>query len=382
MIYSRTVLKLIQKTQKSILLLGPRQTGKSTLIQSLKPDFTFNLAEEREFLRFSKDPDEILNRLEGIKNKTVFIDEVQRIPSLLNTIQTLLDNKKRGLRFFLTGSSARKLKRGQANLLPGRLIALYLNTLTAREMEYSANTSQLLRFGSLPGIISEKSEFDQRQLLLTYSGTYLREEIQAESLARNMEGFSRFLSVIASRTTDFLDLAKFSNQASINRESARRYFEVLEDTLIIETLEAFSQSNRRRLVQHPKFFLFDNGVLNGLLENFELSSDRKGMLFENLIYTQIKHSARALGIPLKIFSYRTEHSAEVDLIVELRGSIWAIEVKSTDSVRKPDLRGFKSFQEYYGKKHERIIVHPGKISSSIEGVHILPWQVLLKEMGL
>jgi predicted AAA+ superfamily ATPase len=249
-------------------------------------------------------------------------------------------------------------------------------------MGYALDSKNALSYGTLPAILTETKKFDKEQLLLTYGATYLKEEIQAESLSRNLEGFSRFLSIVASRCTEFVDLAKLSSEAMINRESARRYFEILEDTLVLETVPAFGKSSRRRLVQHPRFFCFDNGVLNGLLESVEVPADRKGRLFENLLLTQILTSSRNLAEPIEVSSYRTEHGAELDFIVKKNGVVWAIEAKTSENLRRVDTRGFQSFAQYYAKKHEKVVATLGTTESSFEGIRILPWQKLLKEMGI
>jgi predicted AAA+ superfamily ATPase len=196
--------------------------------------------------------------------KRIFIDEVQRIPSVLNTIQAIIDNDKTK-QFYLTGSSARKLKRGQANLLPGRILSYELGPLTHQELADNFELARALSRGLLPGIYNEKSEQAAEKLLKTYAATYLKEEVQAEALTRNLEGFSRYFQIMASRSGDFTDFSKFASAAMIERTTAKRYFDVLVDTLIIQPVEAFTKTSRRRLVQHPRYYFFDVGVLNGCL---------------------------------------------------------------------------------------------------------------------
>lgn len=374
----RNILKLIEKTNKSLLLLGPRQTGKSTLIADLAPDLTINLADEVEYLHFASRPDALRRRLAAHKPRSIFIDEVQRIPSLLNTVQALID-EDRSLRFFLTGSSARKLRRGHANLLPGRVISLELGPLTAGELDYQLDTELAMSCGTLPGIYLEMSKFDREKILETYAATYVKEEIQAESLTRNLEGFSRLLLVVASRVAEFLDFSKLASDAAVSRQSAARYIEVLEDTLIIRRVYAFSKSSRRRLIQHPRLFFFDNGVLNGLLGSFAVSADRRGLLFENFLYSQLLASIHASGKIGKISSYRTENGAEVDFIVEFGSELWAIEAKASTNVGTNDIRGLSSFAEFYSKPHRAIIAYLGNTPQKIGAVDILPWQELLRQ---
>lgn len=367
--YNRQLTKTIKKFNKSILLLGPRQTGKSTLIAGLNPDVTINLADEKTYLDFLRDPTLLAKILRG--HRQIFIDEVQRIPSLLNTVQALIDRDKT-LRFYLTGSSARKLKRGQANLLPGRVLTYQIGPLSVSEIGQDFNVDRILSVGALPGIFAEPNKELAQKILRSYSATYLREEVQAEALTRNLEGFSRFFDVIASRSGDFLDVTKFSSQAMIDRTSARRYFDVLVDTLILEPVPAFTKSSKRRLVQHPRYYFFDVGVLNGVLANFDVSADRRGNLFEHLCLQMITSEAKGRDEEIRISVYRTEAGAEVDFIVEKGKMVFAIEVKATKTIGSHDLTGLKSFRDFYGKKAQYLIFYLGERHQEVDGVQILP----------
>ncbi|MBI2094130.1 MAG: ATP-binding protein [Candidatus Omnitrophica bacterium] len=379
---TRNLTSLLSQSKRSLLLLGPRQTGKSTLIRSLQPELAINLVDESTYLAFASNPREIYERLQAQPFRTVFLDEIQRLPSLLNTLQAILDEDHFKVQFYLTGSSARKLRRGNANLLPGRLHNYFLGPLVASELEYHLDTKKALALGTLPGIWTETDQQEAEKSLRSYAATYLKEEIQAEALTRNVEGFSRFLLVAAAEAAKFIDLSKLASQASLPRQSAVRYFEILEDTLVIRRCEAFRKSLRRRLVQSPKFYFFDTGVLNGLLENFVVSADRIGVLFEHLVFNQIMDSAQSRDKQIRISSYRTEHGAEVDFVVEIEGRLFTVEAKATSHVSRADLGGFKSFAEYVGKKHEPILVYLGTEKKWIEGIRILPWQEFLHELNL
>ncbi len=382
MMIPRKLATFLQKSKKGVLLLGPRQTGKSTLIHLLSPDLTVNLAHEPTYLEFSRNPRELEERLSAGTFKTVFIDEVQRLPSLLNTIQFLIDEGRPAIKFYLTGSSARKLRRGNVNLLPGRIHTYHLGPLVASELNYRLDTREALATGTLPGIWTEKDQREKWKTLQSYAATYLKEEIQAEALTRNVEGFSRFLFVIAAEAGKFLDLSKLASAANIPRQSALRYFEILEDTLIVRRCEAFRKSQRRRLIQSPRFFFFDPGILNGLLNNFTASADRVGILFEHLLFSQLVHSAAAKDIDLRVSSYRTEHGAEVDFILEMGKETFAIEAKASSHIGKVDLRGLRSFADYYGKRHRSFIAYLGNVRKVIEGIEVFPWQTLLKDLDL
>jgi predicted AAA+ superfamily ATPase len=376
----------LARAKKSFLLLGPRQTGKSTLVSSLEPNLSINLAHEATYLEFARNPRELEERLAALpvatRQQTIFVDEVQRLPSVLNTIQTLLDASPPRYRFFLTGSSARKLRRGNANLLPGRIFTYQMGPIVSRELDFKLDTAQALSHGTLPGILVETDPDVREKTLSSYAATYLKEEVQAEALTRNLEGFARFLSVCAEYAGQFLDLAKLAADAQIARQSAVRYFEVLEDCLIVHRLLPFAKSARRRLVQHPRYYFFDPGVLNGLLGNFKASPDRIGNLFEHLLFTQITHSALALDKRTQFASYRTEHGAEVDFILTSNGETVAIESKASRNIGPSDLRGLASFAEYYGKPHRAMVFYLGAQRRTIGNVEIFPWQEGLKEIGL
>jgi len=381
MFINRKVLKSIKKTKKSILLIGPRQTGKSTLIKTLNPDLSVNLSNEGIYLNFASNARELEQLIRAQKPKTVFIDEIQRLPSLLNTIQSILDDWSDPPQFYITGSSARKLRRGQANLLPGRIFSYNLGPLSASELEYSLR-QDVITHGSLPGIYTERELEVREKLLKSYAGIYLKEEIQAEALTKNLEGFARFIFVAAAEATKYLDLAKLAMQAKIERHSAVRWFELLEDTLMVTRASPFTKSNRKRLVQHPRFFFFDNGILNALLKNFVDSADRSGFLFENLFFSQLQTSAFAADKEIDVSSFRTDHGAELDFIVEVSGTVWAIECKASTDIAAVNTKPFKSFEAVYRKPHQRVIAYRGAEEKEIMGIKIIPWQKLLKHMGL
>ncbi len=373
-------------TRRSVLLIGPRQTGKSTLMARLAPDLSLNLFHEPTFLEFARNPNELEERLAALprldRPLRILIDEVQRLPSLLNTVQVLIDRHDRRYRFLLTGSSARKLRRGNANLLPGRVHVYHLGPITAAELDYQLDTLQALSVGTLPGILSDASTAEQQKTLRSYAATYLKEEVQAENLSRNLEGFARFLTLAAEWAGHHLDLTKVAAASQVARQSVARYFEVLEDTLIVHRVAPFSSSLSRRLVQHPKFYFFDVGVRNGLLRSFDVGADRIGLLFEQLIASQILAAAAAKDLDLKLSTYRTEHGAEVDFIVEHSGATWAVELKASRHVNKADLRGLRSFAEYHGNQHTPLILYLGSSARHLDGIDVLPWQQGLQRMGL
>ncbi len=374
----RQLAPLLARSKKNILLLGPRQTGKSTLMTRLQPDLSINLARESTYLEFASNPSELEERLLKLQSGTVLIDEIQRLPSLLNTVQAIIDEKKTLFRFLLTGSSARKLKRGKANLLPGRVHVFHLGPLNCQELKFKLDLKSALAFGTLPGIVTEDNNEDKILTLKSYAAIYLKEEIQAEALTKNIEGFSRFLHIAAIQAARFLDLSKLASQAMVPRQSAVRYFEILEDTLIVKRCEAFSKSMRKRLIQHPRYFFFDVGVLNGLLGNFTVSPDRIGTLFEHFIFNQVLELATSNQEDIRLSSYRTEHGAEVDFILERRHTVTAIEIKASKNVSANDLSGLKNFRQFFGKASRCVVLYLGDQAKMIEDIEILPWMDFLK----
>lgn len=371
----------LAQERRSFFLLGPRQTGKSTLIQSLDPELTINLAHEPTFLEFAQNPRLLEERIDRTGPRTIFVDEVQRLPSLLNTIQFLLDQKK-NMRFFMSGSSARRLRRGRANLLPGRALSFELGPLSSFEVGKDYDLENALSFGMLPGVFTEESPRAKMDLLRSYASTYLKEEIQAEGLLRRIEGFARFLQASASRSGSLLDFSKLSSQAQVPRQSVVRYFEILEDTLIARRLEVFSENIAVRLAKQPRFYFFDVGVLNGLLKNFTASDDRKGVLFEHFFLQELLQVFHGAGRDEEVFHYRTEGGAEVDFVVAIDGEVFAIEVKASRNVGREDIRHLKAF-ELAQKKRRRLnlrLAYWGTAPRRIDGVEVSPWQDVLKEI--
>ena len=233
--YPRILASILQANQRSVLVLGPRQVGKSTLLASTAPDISLNLASPRVFRDFVGYPERFERELLAASpcTRTVFVDEVQRVPALLDVVQLFLDEHPGRFRFLLSGSSARKLRRGQANLLPGRIHVHQMHPLLACELAEDFDLDRALAHGTLPGIYAERDSALRAVDLRSYADTYLREEIQAEALVRNLGGFSRLLDLMAASSGRILNVQALCKQAGLGYETARRYIEVLEDTLIM-----------------------------------------------------------------------------------------------------------------------------------------------------
>lgn len=377
--YQRFITNALRSSKKSVLLLGPRQVGKSTLLNGLEPELTINLAKEDEYFAFQSNLRELEERLASSQPKSIFIDEIQRIPRLLNTIQALIDENSK-LKFYLSGSSARKLRKGRANLLPGRLFAYYLSPLCPGETGADWNELHAMRFGTLPGVLVSKSEGEKKKLLQSYSNTYLKEEILAEALVRGIDGFVRFLREASVEAGSYLDLSKLAKKAKIPRQSAVRHFEVLEDTLIARRVENDPDLSECDLVKHPRFFFFDIGVRNALQGSFDASADRIGRMFEHMVYNQIMNSASARDVEVEAFNLRTRGGFEVDFIFKVDSHKFAIECKSTNMVDESDVKNLKDLKRFY-KKYTSILVYRGP-EKKVSGTWALPLKKALSVMGL
>ena len=382
--FERILAETLHRGSRSVLLLGPRQVGKSTLLQSLQPDLTINLASPTAFRDYATHPERLEWELRaaGPQVQTVFLDEVQRVPELLNLVQVLIDEQPRRFRFLLSGSSARKLKRGRANLLPGRIHVHYLHPLLACELGPAFDIERVLAQGTLPGIYAETDPGARQMDLRSYADTYLREEIQAEALVRNIGGYGRLLELLAAASGRVLNLNVLCRDAGLAYETARRYVEVLEDTLLAFRVPAWTASDRSSLIRHPKIFLFDLGVRNALLRRplDRPLDDERGFLLEHLVAFELH---RRLGSALPraaLYFYRTRYGAEVDFVLEVDGEIWAIEVKSGRRVDRSDLRGLISFQSNKVPVKRRLVVFLGPRRQEVDDVEIVPLDDFLAEL--
>jgi predicted AAA+ superfamily ATPase len=359
--FERTVQARIAASKRSVLLLGARQVGKSTLARALGPELIINLADEAAFLTYAKDPGRLGREVRALGHASlVLVDEVQRVPSLLNTVQALMDEGSRH-RFILTGSSARKLRRGGANLLPGRVVLEYLDPLSLWELGEAFDLDLALRMGSLPGIVSDPD--DAEAILETYATVYLREEVQAEAVVRDIGAYARFLDVAAEQSGTWVNYSKLASDMEIPKETVRRFFGILEDTLLAFRIEPFRpHASRRRVSQRDRFVLFDIGVRNALLglHRQAPAGTERGVLFEQWIILQCLYFIRSRRLPWRVSAYRTDAGAEVDVIVDTGRELLAIECKLGRNVRAQDLGGLRSFMEIARAPVRAVVLYQGE----------------------
>ncbi len=361
--------------KNSILLLGPRATGKSFLIkQTLSPTLSINLLSAKEYARFSMQPSLLSELASSLKtNSLIVIDEVQKIPALLDEVHLLIEEK--GHRFLLTGSSARKLKKRDVNLLAGRAWNRELFPLVSSEIGSAFNLLTYLNQGGLPR--SYNSE-DYKSELEAYVGTYLKEEVQAEALTRNLPAFSRFLEVMALQSGEELFLEGIANDVGIQAKTISNYIEILEDTLLGFKVPAFQETKKRKAISRSKFYLFDLGVTNYLARRRNLlpGGELFGKAFEQFIIGEVRAYISYLRKDLELFYWRSVHSQEVDLIVQ---DLLAIEIKATDLVQEKHLKGLKALREEELIRDYLIVSQDSKIRK-LDGITIYPWREFLDRL--
>lgn len=357
---------------KSYFLLGPRQTGKTSLIrETLKHERIYNLLEFGTYLRLSQDPSRLGAELQGYEG-VVVIDEIQKLPVLLDEVQILIEERK--LRFLLTGSSARKLRRSGVNMLGGRARTIRMHALTSAELGGHFDLIRAVNFGTLPAIyFSEEPVADLR----AYAGEYLKEEIAAEGLTRNIPAFSRFLEVAALSNGQIINYQSISSDAAVPRTTVQEYFSILKDTLVAEELEPWRKTKKRKAISASKFYFFDVGVANHLQNAGKIAAKSKmfGDAFEAFIFQELAayrdyHSKGSLHF------WRSDKGHEVDFILDEK---IAIEVKGKQRLRRDDFNGLIAMQEEKRMKMH-IIVCLEAMERVADGIHIVPWQKFLMKL--
>lgn len=374
----------------SYILLGPRQTGKSYLVKHLniEPMWSVNLLLSRAFLKYSQNPhlfrEESLYQIQEKRVQTIFVDEVQKLPILLDEVHQILEET--ACRFILTGSSARKLKRGAANFLGGRALFKRLYPLTYFELKPTARMDthwldSVLQFGSIAGIYQRPIK-SRPQFLRSYVGTYLKEEIQLEGLVRGLPGFSRFLEVAAQSIGEVLNYSNLGRDCDQNSNTIKNYFEVLEDTLVGYQVPAWTESKRKQLSTHPKFYYFDNGVTCALLSRLidPLDAPLRGKLFEQWIFNEVRAHLDYREKEIDLYYWRTQGGLEVDLLAaQGKNPKFAAEIKSFSNVRDEHLNPLRALRQDYPNL-PLYLVHTGDEPRKVDGITVIPWREFLEEV--
>ena len=357
--------------QKSHFLFGPRQTGKTFLARRMLKNARFyDLLDSSTYLALSQNPGRIAEEVSSL-DRIVVIDEIQRIPGLLNEVHRLIE--ERGIRFLLTGSSARKLRRGGINLLGGRARTRHLHPLTYRELKGGFDLNRVIESGLLPSIyFSDNPGAD----LKAYAGTYLQQEIVAEGAARNIPAFSRFLGVAAFCNATIVNFTNVANDAQVARTTVYEYFDILKDTLLLHELPAWRQSKKRKPIASSKYYFFDVGILATLQgREFRPRTPEFGEAFETyLMHELICYRDYVSEEPLSY--WRSTSGFEVDFII---GDHTAIEVKAKQNLSPVDLKSLNALSEEKKlKRYVCVSMEPRR--RRIGDVIVLPYKEFLEEL--
>lgn len=362
-------------SRRSHFLFGPRGTGKSFLIRHADGDRydTIDLLRSDLYLELQRDP----SALESFVTRDwVVIDEVQRIPEILNEVHRLIEEK--GKRFLLTGSSARKLRRGGTNLLAGRAFKSSLFGLTWAEIsrEQRFDLDRYLLFGGLPTAYLEDHPADY---LLSYTQTYLREEIQAEALVKNLPNYNRFLFNAACASGEMLNFTSIASDAQLSPSTVRDYYQVLEDTLLGQVLPPWTMSRKRKAIQTAKFYFFDIGVVHSLKNITALgrNSSDYGTAFEHFIFSEIRAALAYLRSRDTLRYWRSKNNQEVDFVI---GEEVAIEVKAAKRASERDHRGLNAIGEEKTWKDRIVVSQDPRARRFASGIRHLHWSEFLESL--
>ncbi len=368
----------LQKVKTSAFLFGPRMTGKTSLIKSLKGAHQIDLLDPEKELEFKQAPRRFWEIISALpKGSLVAVDEIQKVPALLDYVQKGIEEL--GLRFILSGSSARKLRRGGANLLGGRARDLKLHALAAEEIGDSFRVSDALEYGTLPKISDFfiRREIEEvKALLKSYYTTYIKEEIQAEALTRNVGAFQRFLNIAVQSNGQMIEFQNISRECSVPSSTVKEYYSILEDTLLGEFLWPWDRSERKKA--RPKFYFFDCGVVRAIQNrlNDPPTPAEMGILFETWFFGELKRCRDYFGKAHE-FSLWREGAHEIDLLVSGgRGPLAAFELKSGRSI--VNNLAVKAFKSQFPKVPLFIVSLSDKIArKSAEGFEIIPWKTAI-----
>ncbi len=360
-------------------MFGPRGSGKTTwLKQEIDASVVINLLEAQHYNPLLAQPSKLQSLVAHVKaGEWVVIDEIQKIPALLDEVHNLIESKK--ICFAMTGSSARKLKRGAANLLAGRALQRRMYPLTANELDSDFDLPRALRLGLLPQVWSK--DFNE-EFLKTYVSTYLKEEIQAEGLTRNLPAFARFLESVSFSQAQVLSIATVARDAHVDRKAVESYIEILEDLLLAYRIPVFAKKAKRRMSAHPKFYFFDVGVYRAIKPRGPLDSesDIEGSALETLFLTHLKAHIEARQLEYQIHFWRSAEKHEVDFVLYGASGFIAFEIKRSAQVLDEDLRSLREFKkDYPGAK--TYFLYGGDRSYDDGGICFRPYETGLKDLS-
>ena len=354
---------------KSFFLFGPRATGKTTWLRHQFPTgIRIDLLESKTYNSLLASPSKLEELIPPHFDDWLIIDEIQRVPELLNEVHRLIEERK--IKFVLTGSSARKLRDRGVNLLAGRALTRFMYPLTAGELGGDFSLSKSLKFGHLPAIFSEP---DPSDYLTSYIQTYLREEVQQEGLTRNLQTFARFLEAASFSQASILNISEVARECQSNRKLVEAYFYILEDLLLAHRIPIFSKRAKRRLGAHPKFFFFDAGVYRAIRPKGPLDSPEEidGSALETLVFQELRAVNDLFRLKFELYYWHTSTGHEVDFILYGKNGLIAIEVKRAAKIRTKDLRGLKLFAHDYPQA-TLFLFYGGDKEIFVDNINLIP----------
>ncbi|MES2345421.1 MAG: AAA family ATPase [Chlamydiota bacterium] len=376
MTHSRYIPRTLNPPRGSYFLLGPRGTGKSTwLLHHYPKSMRIDLLLGEEERRFSAYPERIRDVAAALPaGSTLILDEIQRVPQLLSEVHALIE-EKREIQYIMTGSSSRKLRRSVSDLLGGRALLRQMGPFIASELGKSFSLEKALKTGLIP-LIWESSDPEER--LKDYLYLYLREEVQAESLVRQIGDFSRFLEVASFSHASIWTTTDISREANVKRATVDNYLQILEDLFLAFTIPVFSRRAKRKLIAHSKFYFFDAGIYRILRPQGILDSSQEidGLALEGLVAQHLRSWVLAQSQPHSLSFWRTQTKLEVDFVIYGPKGFWAIEVKRSANLGPDDVRALTAFKEEYPEA-TCFFVTLGKRKESYRGFPVLPLEEFL-----
>lgn len=373
--YSRS----LQASNQSFFLFGPRGTGKTTWIRNRFPNaLTFDLLDSATLSRLLREPEKLYQEVSAANVEWVVIDEVQQIPQLLNEVHRAIENL--GQKFVLSGSSARKLRGANVNLLAGRALTKNMFSLTSSELGSDFTSERALQFGTLPQAMNSDAPTDY---LRSYALNYLVQEIQVEARVRNLGGFARFLEVAARQNAQLTNVSSIARDVGVARTTVQSYFDVLGDTLISFWLPAWRRKRSNKQVASNKFFMFDCGVVRALSERliYPITNEERGPLFETLIVNEIRAYLAYSNLHFPLYYFRTYNGVEVDILFESLNGYVAIEIKSSTRWERNFNRGLHTVaRDLAGHSVRKFGVFNGPNEQLIEDVRVVPIAKFLQKL--
>lgn len=368
------------KRKKSVLVLGPRQVGKTTLLELNTYDIEISLLLDKTRIKYESDPDLLLKEVEAASKPAqglrVFIDEVQLVPKLLNVIQYIVDKKM--AQVVLTGSSARKIrKQTDINLLPGRMVLIRLDSLSYTEHK-EKSLDRILLYGELPGILTETKNSDRNVDLESYVVTYLEEEIRKEAATKNLPAFYRFLELAALESGKMISFRKLSQDLGVAHSTVSSYYDILEDSMIVLRIDPYTQSaTRKKLTKSSKYLFFDMGVRRvAAKEGLRLGRERMGELFENYVGLELQRLMRFHPERSSLSFWRDPDGPEVDWLIKKETDLIPVEVKYREIVDERDCRHLNTFLDEYQQNKGYVVCLAERPYRITDRITALPWQNL------